>query len=152
MAKSYKSYKSLLKTKLEGLMDSGTPPARIFDYVYDYEEAKPMGYPCAYILQDAGNGSIIDTERNQREWQFKIVLKQEISKVGKTPEQAEDILTDVVDKVIESFDTDPQLLVSNVAQCMYCRVTPVEFDFSMSDTAQIFATFIICIVDIVKTF
>lgn len=154
MAKTYKDYKKILKDKLTALVDNDTPtPHTLFAAVYDYEETQPSGFPCAYVIADSGSGSILDTARNEREWQFRIILRQEISKVGRTPEEAEDILTDMVDYVINAFDTDPQLYDSGgLAQCMYCKVVPVEFNFNLSETAQVFAILQVSIVHLVNNF
>ncbi len=150
--KSYTSLITVITNKLIALVDSGTPPATIFNDVYNVPESKPTGYPCAFVIEKAGGGSILDTARNEREWQFEITLMQETSNAGKTPEQAAVIMRDIVDRVIDMFDQDPQLEVAAVQQCMKVRIVPVLIDYTIREQPFIFAKFIVACVDLVKNY
>ena len=147
--KSYTDLNQVIVDKLKALIDGG---ATIFVDVYSVPETKPIGYPCAFVVESAGTGSILDTARNEREWQFEVSLAQEISKTGKTPEEASIIMRKIVDKVIDMFDQDPQLEVSGVQQCMRVKVVPLAFDFTIREQPFIFARFLVSCVDVVRNY
>ena len=150
MAKSYTTLKAAIITKLTALLgaDSGT----LFSAVYGVAETQPAGYPFAYVLERAGKGQILDTARNEREWQFSIVIHQNIVE-GITPEQAYVFLLDAVDRVITLFDQDPQLKDSDQeAQCKYVRVLPLEFDYANQETAVHRSLLVVACVDTVNRF
>ena len=127
-----------------------TVGAQLFAGVYGVNETEPDGYPAAFVVENLGGGEILDTHRNQREWQFDIILHVQIGE-NRTPEEAYDALLDAVDRVIEDFDTDPMLLDSNSqAQCQYVRVIPAEFEFGIQDSAFHRATLTIAVLDVVN--
>ena len=124
--KSYASLKTILIAKMTAL--KGKDSNALFAGVYGVMETEPTGYPMCCVMESAGSGGILDTQRNQREWQFEITLVQEIG--TKTPELAYVALLDATDRVIDAFDQDPMLLDAHGQnQCMYCKVVPNEFDF-----------------------
>jgi len=145
--KSYESLNTVIVNKLKALSDGGEA---IFVDVYNVPEAEPEGYPCAFVVEAAGEGSLLDTARNEREWQFEISLIQEISK--KTPEQATGIMRKIVDKVIDMFDQDPRLEVDGVQQCMNVKVVPLTLDYTIREGPFIFARFLVSCVDIVRNY
>lgn len=147
MAKSYESLNTIISDKLKALVDDGET---IFDDVYQVPETKPTGYPCAFVIETAGEGAILDTARNEREWQFEVSLMQEISK--KTPEEAAIIMRKIVDRVVAMFDQDPQLEVGGVQQCMRVTIVPLALDYTIREQPFIFARFLISCVDIVSNF
>jgi len=147
MSKSYTDLNQVIVNKLTALLDGAET---IFVDVYKVAETKPEGYPCAYVVDSAGEGSQLDTARNEREWQFEVVLMQEASK--KTPEEAAVIMRKIVDKVIEMFDQDPQLKVAGVQQCMNIRVVPLIFDYTIREVPFVFARFLVSCVDIVRNY
>jgi len=146
--KSYTDLNLVIVNKLKALVDGNSKT--IFVDVYNVPETKPEGFPFAFVKDVAGQGSILDTARNEREWQFEIQLWQEIGK--KTPEQATVIMRTIVDKVVSMFDTDPMLLVSGVAQCMKAKVVPLEFNFEIRENPFIFARFTVACVDLVNNY
>lgn len=149
MSKSYTSLKSALITKITAINNAGG--VDLFSGVYGVLETEPAGYPCAFVLERTGSGSLLDTHRNEREWQFTIIIKQEIGR--KTPEQAYTALLEATDAVITSFDQDPMLLDSNsVAQCKWVKVIPVEFIYGIGDQPFHTAELQIAIVDIVSRY
>lgn len=150
MSKSYTSLKSALITKVDAL--TGQDGNSLFVDTYGVAETEPDGFPCAFVLERVGRGDILDTHRNEREWQFDIIIQVKISD-SRTPESAYDALLDAVDRVIESFDQDPTLEDSNgQAQCKYARVMPVEFEFGTADVAYHNAVLTVAIVDIVNRY
>lgn len=145
--KSYETLNQIIVDKLKALMDGGET---IFVDVYKLAETKSEGYPCAFVVDSAGEGSVLDTARNEREWQFEISLVQELSK--KTPEEATIIMRKIVDKVIKMFDQDPQLKVGGVQQCMNVKVVPLTFDYTIREEPFIFAKFLISCVDLIRNY
>lgn len=147
--KSYTGLKTILINKLTALLgaDSGT----LFSGVYGVNETNPSGYPCAFVLERTGGGQILDTHRNEREWQFSIVIHQELG--TKSPENAYVALLDAVDRVITSFDQDPMLVDSNSqAQCKWIKVMPVEFEYAQQESPVHRALLVVGIVDIVNRY
>ena len=127
-----------------------TVGAQIFANVYGVSETEPKGYPAAWVIENTGGGEILDTHRNQREWQFDVIIHVQINE-STTPEQAYDALLDAADRVITDFDEDPMLLDSNgQAQCQRVLVVPVEFQFGVNDSAFHRAVLTIAILDVVN--
>ena len=147
--KSYTDLNKVISDKLKALQIGGVT---VFDSVYSSPEAEPTGFPCAYVLDSSGEGAILDTARNEREWLFEINLKQEMSRAGKDPEIAAILMRKIVDAVIEMFDQDPQLKVLTVSQCMKTKVVPVMFDYTVQEQPFIFAKFILSVVDLVSNY
>lgn len=145
MAKCYTDLIPIIVDKLKALTDVG---GTIFVDVYSTPEIEPEGYPCAYVLDDAGEGITLDTARNERVWQFKITLYQEAKQ--KTHEEAVVILRKIVDQVIEMFDQDPTLEVGGDYQCQYVKVVPLVFDYRIKEQPWMFAEFIVAVVDVVN--
>ena len=124
--------------------------AQLFANVYGVNETEPNGYPTAWVIENTGGGEILDTHRNQREWQFDVIIHVQIND-GQTPEEAYDTLLDASDRVITSFDEDPMLLDANSqAQCQRVRVVPVEFQFGVNDGAFHRAALTVAILDVVN--
>ena len=127
-----------------------TVGAQVFANVYGVNETEPEGYPAAWVIENTGGGEILDTHRNQREWQFDVIIHVQINE-GTTPENAYDMLLDAADRVIADFDEDPMLLDSNgQAQCQRVQVVPVEFQFGVQDGAFHRSVMTIAVVDIVN--
>jgi hypothetical protein len=147
--KTYTGYKAILIEKLNALLgNDGTP---LFAGVYGVEETEPDGYPCAFVLERVGKGQIIDTHRNEREWQFSVVIHQEIGR--RTPEEAYTVMLDAVDRVIKSMDEDPMLLDANgQSQCKWVRVVPLDFEYSQRESAVHRALLVVAIVDLVNRY
>lgn len=145
--KSYTSLNEIIVDKLKALLDGAQT---LFVDVYNVPETKPEGFPCAFVIDMAGEGSILDTARNEREWQFEISLMQETSK--KTPEEAGVIMRKIVDAVIDMFDQDPQLKVGGVQQCMKVKVVPLIFDYAIREQPFTFAKILVSCVDTIRSF
>lgn len=147
--KTYVGYKNILLKKLEAL--TGNDGTALFAGVYGVDETEPEGYPCAFVLERVGKGQIVDTHRNEREWQFSIIIHQGVA--NRTPEQAYTALLDAVDRVITMVDRDPMLLDANdQAQCKWVRVVPLEFEYSTQETAVHRALLTVAIVDLVNRY
>lgn len=152
MSKSYTSYKEIIIDKLESIVDDQVPtPEAIFADVLGTNTPSEEGYPLAFVLEKTGGGQILDTHRNEREWQFDIVIHQEIGR--KTAEEAYAALLDAVDRVIESFDQDPMLKDENGEhRCKWVRVVPVGFEYATQETAIHRALLTVGIVDVVNRY
>jgi len=149
MSKSYTTLKAILIGKLQAL--NGVDATKLFDAVYGVRETEPAGFPSCYVLEKTGGGQILDTHRNEREWQFDIIIYQEIGK--KTPETAYDALLDATDRVITMFDQDPMLLDgTGQAQAKWVRVVPTEFEWANEATAVHTAILTVSVVDIVNRY
>lgn len=150
--KSYTNYKSIIIGKLEAIVDDQTPtPDTVFAEVLGTNTPSEEGYPLAYVLEKTGGGNILDTHRNEREWQFDITIHQEVG--NKTAEQAYEALLDAVDRVIKSFDEDPMLLDEHGQnQCKWVRVVPVAFEYASQETAIHRALLTVAVVDVVNRF
>ena len=147
--KTYTGYKNILLLKLEAILGQDSNP--LFSEVYGVEETELSGYPCAFVVEKTGGGQIIDTHRNEREWQFSITIHQAIGR--KTPEQAYAVLLDAVDRVITVLDQDPMLFdENNQAQCKWTKVVPVGFEFGNQESPVHRATLDIAIVDMVNRY
>lgn len=148
--KTYAGLKNILILKLQAILgqDSGV----LFAGVYGINETEPDGYPCAYVIEKTGSGKILDTHRNEREWQFSVVIHQKIS-ANRTPEQAYIVLLDAVDRTISTLDKDPMLLDENdQAQCKWSKVVPVEFEYAQQDALVHRALLVVGIVDLVNRY
>jgi hypothetical protein len=126
--------------------------AQLFDQVYGVNETEPEGNPICYVMEKTGGGQILDTHRNEREWQFDVVIHYRIHE-NATPEDAYAGLLDAADRVIQSFDEDPMLLDSNgQAQCKWVKVVPVEFEYATQDHSSHIAMITVAVVDIVSRY
>ena len=149
MAKSYNTLKTALQTKLTAL--KGQDLTALFGGVYLVNETNPAGYPSAFIMEKAGGGSVLDTCRNEREWEFDIQIFHEVATTS--PENAIDSVQDALDRAIVSFDEDPQLLDENSSpQCQQVRVIGVDVDHGIRETGFVVAVLTVVIVDIVDRF
>lgn len=144
---NYTNLISEIKTKIENLVYSGTSD-KIFSEVYDYGEGKFTKYPVAVIKEVAGEGSFLDSGRNERVFEFSIALFQEISDEGKSKSEAAQIMRGCVDAVIQAFDTDLTL----GGEAMKVEVVPVAIDVSIRQGVFSFAEFRIKVVSIVNNF
>lgn len=142
MIETYTGLKTVIVNKLNALQIAGSDA---FVDVYTVNPTKPTGYPYAIVVESAGDGEIIDTDRNERVIEFKVRLYQEVG--TKTPAQASTIRLSITDAVMAMFDQDPQLTVSDVISVMKVNVTPIEFEEITKDRAVFTSEFIIqCVV------
>lgn len=147
--KTYTGLKNIIMLKLEQIL--GQDNAALFAGVYGVAETEPAGYPLAYVIERTGGGQILDTHRNEREWQFSIVIHQIIG--SNTPEQAYAALLDAADRVITAFDQDPMLLDEHQqAQCKWTRVVPLEYEYATQEAPVHRANLTIAVVDIVNRY
>lgn len=149
MTKSYSTLKTALQTKLNSIL--GQDDEALFEGVYLTNETDVEGFPVAFIVEVAGSGELLDTHRNEREWQFQIIIHHEIGR--KDPADASDSIIDAVDKVMQSFDQDPMLLDTNDnAQCKYTKVVPIDIDFGTREIGYSRAVLQVSIVDLVNRY
>lgn len=95
------------------------------NYVYNYVETNPGGYPAVSIEAYDGNGEFADTSRNRRSYIFRIICSQERVTVG--AEQAEAILRALVDQVIGVFDDRANLNLNN--SCNFAFPIPSKWGY-----------------------
>jgi len=145
---TYDNLRGVLKTKLEALVDSGSPAKTILHEVRDYTGGTFSGYPSAVIRLSGGEGEFAGTSRNQREFIFNIDLYQENKEGGKTNEEATDAMITSIDKIIEMFDKDVNLS----GECLFVRIVPLLLDTTVRSGVYLFATFEVHIVDFVNNY
>lgn len=137
--------KTLIKTKLESVVDSHADP--MFQ-VFDYPNAEFKKYPVAVILDSGMTGEVLDSARVERTFHFTVNLYQEQTAAGKTGQLASEAMERASDKLIEAFDQDPYF--GNEVEKV--RVVEGTFDFKASAGTFNFATFKIDVVVIVPNY
>ena len=96
----FTTIRAAIKTKLDTLTGAGQPIA----FVYPVHKTKIKGYPSITFEPSDLESDFATTTENMRTYIFRIVIHQEIEKVGE--EKSTDILANAVDKVIAVFDVD----------------------------------------------
>jgi hypothetical protein len=149
--KGYSEFKQLIIDKLSALkeidVETGLPSeTALFAEVKKGGNVEFSKYPAATIFNKEGQGSMIDTHKNERAWTFTIFLVHNFNGVSKTKEEAEDILDGVVDITLNSFDKDSSL----DGNCSQMVVVPAQFSYTMIQEEFIFAELTITIKDLVS--
>jgi hypothetical protein len=137
--------KALIKTKLQDLKIGGIA---VFGEVLDYAHGDYEHYPIAVINPIGGDGEVIDTHRIERTFRFTVKLYQEQSHVGKTPAEADTLMTAAADALLIAFDQDKDL----GGEIEIVRVVDFDFDFKVAAGTFNFATFNINCVVIVPNY
>ena len=137
--------KALLITKIQSIK---VGDVSVFGEIKDYATGDFTKYPAVVVRPLGGVGEYIDTARNERTFSFAVELFQEQSEVGKSKEQASDILESVVDKLLTAFDQDKTL--GNEVQTV--EVVEMRFDFDNRKGTYNFANFEINCVVVVNNF
>jgi len=137
--------KALLVTKIQSIKVGAVS---VFGQVTDYAAGDFTNYPAVVVRPSGGTGEYIDTARNERTFAFTVDLFQEQSEVGKTKEEASDILESVVDKLLIAFDQDKTL--GNEVQTV--EVVEMRFDFDNRKGTYNFASFDINCVVVVNNY
>lgn len=149
MSKTYTTLKSAIITKLKAINGGDGQP--LFVDVFSSLDKTATGYPIAFLVELAGDGSIIDTARNEREWRFQLTIHHEMGR--KNPDDVSDAIIDAVDKVVTSFDEDPQFKdVNSQPQAKLIRVLPIDFDYGSAEQSFAIAVLDIAVVDLVSRF
>ena len=147
---SYVGYKKILIDKLKAL--TGVDGSPLFSDVYGVMETEPNGSPYCYVVERVGLGKILDTHRNEREWQFSIVIHQVVDK-DLPVEKSDIVILDASDRVIKSFDTDPMLLgVHGESRCKSVKVVPMEFEYGNIEQPVQRSLLVVSIVDLVNRY
>lgn len=88
-----------LKTKIVALLNANT----LIQQIYDYEVAEFAGDPAATIVPSSNESDYRSTLHNRRIYAFTLQLW--VKRGGaRTDKQAEDVLTELVDSVLDDFD------------------------------------------------
>ena len=127
--------KALIKTKLGTIKDSHGNS--VFGDIFDYPQGDFGKYPAIVIMPTGSDGTVLDTARNERIFHFSLNLYQEQSQVGKSKQEASDIMTEVSDKIFETFDQDPYL----GSEVEFVKVIKASFNFVVQQGTFSFATF-----------
>lgn len=131
MATKLQEIRTLIKDKITPLIAGD---------VYEYPNG-PAGlgkYPSAVILPTGGSeGEIKDTGRTLRIWSFDIFVYQEQTPSGKTKAEANAVMTNLIDDIVEALDRDYtfNLSVSRV------HVVKMEFDYTGANGPYVVAKF-----------
>lgn len=135
MKTTLKDIRALIVAKLQGLTKTGGNP--LFGEVFGYAQGDFTKYPVAVVLPTGGStGQGVDTHRIERVFSFIVTFYQEQTQAGKNKDDANDIMTDVVDKAIIAFDQDPDL----GGELQIIKVVKMDFNFKVSAGTYIFAT------------
>ena len=81
------------------------------NYVYDYANEAPDGYPSIDVTSNQLEGEFADTVRNRRDFTFSLLGKQERTTVGSS--EAERIINKMADDLIAIFDSSTNLTLQN---------------------------------------
>lgn len=150
----YAYYKGLIQTKLAALVDdddfdkgeTDSDPT-IFYEVKIGADAKFTGYPSAQIINKSGQGQVQNTQQNQREWLFSVLLIHQFAD-GIDNDTAEGYMDNVLDKTIAAFDEDYDL--GNT--CKFVKVVPVQYSYKIIQEPFIFAELTISVVELVNRY
>lgn len=147
---SFATLQAILIAKLTALQGSGAE--ELFAQVASSNITDPDGYPLCYVVMRKGDGTLVDTHRNQRGWEFSVVIHYALA--NKTEEEASALLQDAVDRVTTMFDRDPQLVDTDTgfAQCKRVEVTPVLIERVNQDVAVIRALLNVRVIDLVQRY
>jgi len=147
MITTYTALKAIIIAKLTALQIGGEDA---FVAVYGVNATKPTGYPCAMVMESAGEGDMLDTGRNERIIEFRIKLIQEMKL--KTPTEASTIRLSITDAVMKMFDEDPQLKVIGADSVVRVNITPITFEEIIKDRTIFESEFIVQCVVIVNNY
>lgn len=114
-------YYANIKAGLITILTQATKAKR----VYDYEETKPVGYPCITVTPVEGESEFLDTQRVRRDFIYSVKLYQERVEVGAS--EAERILTALVDQVVEIFDSESNTTLNNTV--IFVRPVKVKWGY-----------------------
>lgn len=89
-----------LKKKIVAILQANS----LLQTVYDYEATEFTSDPVATVVPSADEGDYRTTTANRRVYAFNIMLWVKRSGTSRNDETAEDVLTDLVDSVIDQFD------------------------------------------------
>ena len=127
--------KELLIEKLEAMKNGDGDD--LFGEVFGYAQGDFSKYPVAVVKPVGGRGQVIDTHRNERTFQFIISLYQEQSQAGRTKQEADEIMTECSDVILEEFDKDKTL----GDEVEIVRVVEFDTDFRVAAGTFNFANF-----------
>lgn len=106
MATTAEGIRTIIASKLSAIEVDG---AQVFvsvraDGVKDF-----TGYPAANVIATGGSAVQQDTHRTERTFTYRVECWQEQSEGGRTPTEADAIMVQAADAVLEAFDQDPEL-------------------------------------------
>jgi len=146
---NYVNLKSVIKSKLEALVDSKSKTYLKAVYLYDANQTS--GYPYATVTQTISEGDILDNARVERVYEIGVKVFQEISEGGKTNEEAMTLMTTLEDVIIGMFDNDRQLKVDGEPSCERVEIVSVNKDYGTNESPYIILEFSIRCIKIINT-
>ena len=113
------------------------------NWVYTYEPTIPSGFPAISVTASDGDGKFADTQRNRRNYIFKIRCYQERQTVGTqgnlVPQaEAERILVELVDQLIAVFDNFQNYnLKSEVPNLIFVTPVPSKWGYATAPNPDV---------------
>lgn len=107
-------------------------------WVYAFEPTQPGGFPAISVTAFTGDAVFADTQRNRRNYTFRIRCFMERQNAGtstglNSQEEAERILTELVDNIIGVFDNRPNLqLDGSVQNLVFVQPIPQEWGYTQA--------------------
>lgn len=89
-----------LKNKIVAILNANS----LIQDVYDYEVSEFGADPCATVVPSANESDYRNTTQNRRIYAFSVRLWVKRAGPSRDDKKAEDILTDLVDSVLDDFD------------------------------------------------
>lgn len=89
-----------LKNKIVAILNAND----LIQDVYDYEVSEFGADPCATVVPSANESDYRTTTSNRRIYAFNVQLWVKRTGTNRSDKKAEDILTDLVDTVLDDFD------------------------------------------------
>lgn len=78
--------------------------------VYNFEDINPTGFPCAFVTLGDHENEFSSTSENRRVWVYRVlILVRGEYKSDLDRQKAEDQLLELIEAVIDEFDTDIEL-------------------------------------------
>jgi len=132
---SFNALRTAITSKLEGISD--------IQQVLNYP-AVPSEFPAATVTPSEADSDYETTAENKRVYGFVIRLFYPSKKGSGGLSTAVDALESLVDKVVDEFDKDPQLIGENLSMpSKYTMIqlipTPSTWDYSFVDDGYIIA-------------
>jgi len=108
-------------------------------HVYEYEITQPDGYPCATVTPaEIVDNAFLDSGRNRRSYVFSIKVMQERTRVSgstKPERDAERLLRELVDEIIQKFDDPANNTLSGA--CIFSFPIPAKWGYRQSPDVDV---------------
>lgn len=124
---NFSSIKAGIKTILLADSDLGVSDGNT--HVFDYEPAleQETGDPFAVVVASDNESEFETTSENKRTYGF--IIRVHVERDSRGGSQAEQLLTDIVDRLVQAFDENYTLGVAGV---LFTKATPSSWSYLMS--------------------